>query len=620
MLAVRCLVPCALAAALAGQAPSPWAALPVPGGVVSGNLNSQGKLVVYRESNRVHVYSAFTRAWNSVPVTPGYSIRQTNDWLLIREAAVWTAFASMTGAFAPLAVSGAAEVVNPVSQRNDSLVLVRDGGALHAFSGFTGAWTSRAISPHAVVTVQRHVALLEDGSLVAGMSAFTGRWIDRLVAVPTVFGSANGTAAVAASGTALHGFSALRETWSTTPALAGPAAFVRNTDFALWRDATTSVAFSGLRGGFATAPVGATTAVATDELLAVLHDGATAHLYSAATGNWTSTPLSPAGQIRLGQAVALLSDGLVHTAFSATRGTLAAQVLPSSSQDATGSLAYVVDTATDRTCLYSAITGNWHSAPADARPGAPAIAQQMALLPTASGFRAFSARTGAFVPLSSANGVAVLASESSACLVWDQDHFHLFEPRRDVWLHHPRQSKVDPMLRLWRTSLVVIDGQDAVCFGTTAGRPWSVALPGPASGLTASSECGYVVTPSDLLAFGTLPEIAGYPQFPEFRRAMVGGADLRMWLRLPQGHAGFLGVGPKGASPTVFPGLGEVLLDLAGTVVVFVLPDPGAERRSLALPVPDDPALRGTEWFLQAAVLPPAGQPWIGEAAAVLVL
>jgi hypothetical protein len=39
-----------------------------------------------------------------------------------------------------------------------------------------------------------------------------------------------------------------------------------------------------------------------------------------------------------------------------------------------------------------------------------------------------------------------------------------------------------------------------------------------------------------------------------------------------------------------------------------------------ALPVPNDPALRNSEWYLQAVVVPAVGQPYLSDPAVVRVL
>ena len=81
---------------------------------------------------------------------------------------------------------------------------------------------------------------------------------------------------------------------------------------------------------------------------------------------------------------------------------------------------------------------------ANALPGLPNLAGTAALLPTATGFYAFSARTAAFVPLATSSGVAQTNAAAAPALVYDNASVHCFDARRDRWLSLPRNGTGQP--------------------------------------------------------------------------------------------------------------------------------------------------------------------------------
>lgn len=618
--AVRACLAALLAALAPAQAPSPWADLTVPGGASIANISSLGKLVAYTAGSQVHVFSAFTRRWQTWNVSGPVTLRQANDWLLIQDGSTWVGFAAMRGVFAPLPVSAGATVLNPSNQNNDSILLVRDGNTLHAFSGLVGSWISRSISPTALYSTQRHVALIADGSLLSGMDAYTGQWHDLIVPQAATALSTDGSAGVATAPGVLYGFSANLASWSQSAPLPG-AASVRNDDWMLWQDGLQVLAFSGLTGTFATTVVGPVLATTHDDMLCLLQTGLGVTAYSAITGSFASATASTTAGLRATVAAGLVLDGTTLLGYSAPRGTFAALSLDASADDLAGVVIAAAERTTGRPWLFSALTGQWHGAPADALPGLPLLATTCALLPTATGFRAFSARTGAFAALIAPGGVPALNSGSAGALVWDNTAIHVFDDRISSWRSTPRAGSGSVNAQLWRTSVLADDGGARLLgFGTQAGQVHLQVLPEPVQSLRANSECGYALTQNHVLAFGAVPEPTSLFQFPEFRRAFLAGGTFRLHLRLLQGDAAFLALGLRASPPASLPGLGQLLLDQTALAATFVLPDPGENRVRHALPVPALPALRGSEWWWQALVLPAGRAPYLTDAASVLVL
>jgi hypothetical protein len=602
------------AAAATAQAPSPWSDLAVPSGINQPGVTSLGKLVHHVRGGQVDVWSAFTRAWTSVPASLAATTHQTNDWLLIQDGATWTAFAATRGRFAPLAVGAGAQLLNPITQNNDSALLVLDAGTLHAFSGFTGRWTSRAVSPAAITAVQRHTALLADGTTLCGYDSFSGQWHDIVTAVPATSLSADGTAGIAVAGPTIHGFSALRGTWSSAPGFAN-ATFARSDDWGVFRDGSQALGFTGLRGSFASTAMGAVQTVVSEDLFGAFRTNTALQTFSAITGSWAQTPITGSTVVRTSSAVALAADPLLLVAYSAALGTFTALNLDSSAEDLAGSVIAAVARATGQPHLFSALTGAWQAAPPDALPGLPRLSTTAALLATTTGFRAFSCRTGAFVALATQNGFAEAVTGASPALVWDNTALHFFDGRRDLWLHEPRTGTGQPTVGIWRAAAMLFDGNDVVGFGTQSGTIGRIALPEPALAWRANSESLSVTMATHLLGFSALPLPTSLSQFPDFRRTFVAGAPFRLHLRLLPGEFAFLAGGTLAASPLGVPGLGTFLLDPPTASVALVLPEVDADRAVLTLPVPESAALRGALFWFQALVLPAAGLPYLTDTA-----
>ena len=236
---------------LAAQSPAAWTILDVPGGVQPGALQQIGKIITYTELNQVWAYSAFAHAWVATPITGSVSVRAANDLALVVDGSTYSAFASYTGRWESISLSASATVLNPTSQRNDSIWLVLDGGNLWAFTAFRGTWIQLGVGPTAAVQTERHVAIVVDGTTVHALSALHDAWVTTTApAAPSAF-RARGTAAVAASSAGLIGFSALANRWSAWPAPGTNPQITVNDDVQMISSGNVHVGFSGLRGGFA---------------------------------------------------------------------------------------------------------------------------------------------------------------------------------------------------------------------------------------------------------------------------------------------------------------------------------------------------------------------------------
>ena len=101
-------------------------------------------------------------------------------------------------------------------------------------------------------------------------------------------------------------------------------------------------------------------------------------------------------------------------------------------------------------------------------------------------------------------------------------------------------------------------------------------------------------------------------------RSGPGGA-WRQQLRLPAGHAALHAFAPRLPGASALPPFGTLWLDPQQAALQFLVGAPGEERVLLQTPIPNLATLRGTEWTVQALVLPPAGTPWLTDPSSLLL-
>jgi hypothetical protein len=275
-------------------------------------------------------------------------------------------------------------------------------------------------------------------------------------------------------------------------------------------------------------------------------------------------------------------------------------------------LATAAETATGRLWFFSSFTGQWVPVPADVTTtGNAELAWNGGLVATTTGYRAFNARSGRFVPLAT-TGTAIthVDQNSSIIAVEEGSRFSVFEPRREAWLPAPRAGPGFLNVRIWRTAVLAVDGQDAYGFASLGGTLEAVAIQGAIVDVNANSESLRIATANSLWAFGGTSELTTYAQFPEFRRLWQHGSPLDVTLADAPGGVAALGLALGVVAPIHLP-FGELLLD---PNLLLAVPMPALDadgRAQLRIPLPDDPSLAGHEAFLQALVVPPARAPFL---------
>jgi hypothetical protein len=618
----RCLFAVFCSLPVVAQRPSSWVPLTIPAGYVPANANQLGKTCVYTDGQTLRFFSGFARSWQSATlVNAAATVRVFNDLAFAVDTGQIHAFSSYRGTVETLPVSPAASIVNPSTQRNDSILVVIDGTTVWTFSAFRGQWTGHQVtSANVQVATQRHVALLADGTALYGMSAFTGSWVPAAAAGPVSRLAADGSWGVVEAGSSLHGFSAQRSAWSSAP-LPASAQHLDREDCVVYWNATTAVAYAGLRGTFAATVVTPITVVQADALVVSAQTGPQVEYFSAVLGTWTQHTMTGAPTVTVRPHLATASDAGTLAAFSPFTGNIAVAPFTVLSQSSNQGVVAAIDQVTGALWMYSALTGAWTPAPAGAATGLPDLIWCGALLNAPNGFHAFSGRSGRFVALQPGTGaVRHYDSNSSVLAVEDDNALHVFEPRREVWLSAPKANPGQPFLvRIWRTTFLAVDGAVVHGYGTCAGQIESHTLPAPPAEFTANSESLRAGVGSTLVAFGATPDIVTLHQYPEFRRVFTAGSDLEIQLHGEAGAPHFATIGLLGGAPLSLPPYGELYADPA-TLTAFgfgLLPADG--RATFRLAVPDLPGLRGLEVCFQGFVQPGAGTAYTTRLATVRV-
>ncbi|MBL8755073.1 MAG: hypothetical protein JNK15_17345 [Planctomycetes bacterium] len=607
---------CLLAAASA-QTPSAWATLPVPGGVIAANLQSQGKIVVHRGAATLDVFSAVTRNFTPIPASPTATVRLHNDCLLVVDGSTWLAFSAYTGMAVPLPVTGSATYRNGAGAVNDSVLLVADGNQLHAFSAFTGTWTTRTVSAAFAVAGQRHVAILADGPLLAGYDAFTATWTD--LALPTPLNqptlSADGSAAFATSGTTVHAFSSWQRNWRRQVVPPG-STFARGDDFGVWLGGQSSCGYSSIRGEFrAHGPRAIGLPTVFDNF--VLFDSSSGiAAFSSFTGRFREALAQPGATVTGSESVALLEDSAGTHGYSPVQDRAVLHPALGQARGASNVVAWGTDPGSGRPVFFSALTAQFHPAPGNAAAQDPALTTVAGACLVPGGCVAFSARSGRFVPLVEPAVQFVTSGASAPLLVFGQNLLHAFDARTESWVSTQRVGVGSPQPQIWRTAALVLDGTTAHSFGAFTGTWSSQPLPGPVLGSRANSEGLRVHTANHLFAASAVPSTPWLAQFPEFRRVQPASADLVHWIALPPGAIALAGYGAVVTANTPIAGFGDLWLAPAGLTASLVAGTGPLPIRT-SLPAQVATAFLGLELGLQIAVLPATGFPWLGELASV---
>ena len=611
-------------AALPAQRPASWVPLTLTNPIVPTAIGQLGKTCAYVEGNKLSFFSAFSRVWKSTTAVAASvaNLRVLNDLAFLVDQGQIIAFSSYRGEIEVLPISATATVVNPTAQRNDSILSVLDGSTLWTFTCFEGKWKSRTLmtaTPR--IVTQRHVLMVADGTNFHGMSAFDGTWVTTTSPLPSSAGFADGSWGILETPTTLYGFSAQRAAWSTTPALGVGVQSTRREDTVVYWDDNTAVAYTGLRGVFASIPITPGTTVDAEALVAVTRNNGQCNLFSAVQGTWipATAPSTAIFAIKAHQITWNDAFGTVAS-YSPFTASVTPLTVAASSVGNNDGVAAAVDVLLQRLYLFSTLTGSWVTAPADAVVAIPNFIWCGALLRSSNGFYAFSGRTGRFVPLpASAAAVAWIDSNSSVMAVEDGNTLSVFEPRREVWLSVQKVNSSPLLVRIWRTTLLAVDGSTVHGFGTLAGTFESFTLAAAPTEINANSESLRAGVGTTLACFGGAPDLVTLYQFPEFRRVYTMGSNLEIQLHAAAGSQAWALVGVIAPVPITIPVLGDLFLNPGSFSIVPLGSLPQDGRASLKFAVPDVGVLRRLEPCFQGIVAPITGTPYLTRLASVLL-
>lgn len=587
------------------QGASAFGELPISGGTTASALTQLGKIAVYDDGTALFAWSSHTRRWIGIPKSAQAILRQANDWLVVQDGTTWRAFSSMRGAWETKQLSSLASILNPASQRNDSILLVRDGNKIHSFSGFVGLWREQAIPATAQVVVQRHAAIAATDSTLWGFGAFDGVWRTQSIGATPSALFADSFGAVAEVGNTVYGYSAQSRSWASATLPGGTLARARAGDIAIWLGTPIALAWSALRGRFVTQLVGTgASQIQVNRQVAVIRRSASTLFFSSPLAAWTTSSIPGSAVLSLDATCAVLVEPTVVHGYSALTGSIATVNEAVSAPQVARAVGAVVG-ASGKPLLYSAIQSRWFAAPGNAKVGPATIAAHAALVDTTTGHAAWSSRTGRFTPLLSSGGAGISNPATSILGVLESTRLSIFDERSQRWLRRARLTAQNPSV--WRTVLLGLDGATLVGYGSQSGRleAQGVSTSVAPFTVTTSSELGTALHAHGVWAYSPLPELLTAAQYPEFRRIWTIGNTLPIYLAAPAQSAAipFLGARAAVPIPTTF---GELDIDLNALVVGVPLALSSIPSTSFEVAIPNDVALRGIELAWQALVLPRA--------------
>jgi len=623
-----CLALCTFTASpMLAQAPSAWTTLSPPGGVDAAKLTFGETVAVYRDGDYMRSYSAITRKWH--PHTPsfGTSLFVSDHLAVTPESDRWTAFSTHRGSYETLFV----DFATTTWELTDTMMLVRDGATLHVFSTFTGEWHSHAVPSTWQRRVEQRIAVFSD-YVYTGVSdggvifdATTGAWIDIPSAGERLVATTGPGSVLISRTTHCLGYSTQRATLETLPA---PVLMHGNTFGPAPQEMLVDdgVAWSGLSGALTQPPYPPpnpwyfAAGFGYSGLVVRAHKQDDPEQYVLGMdGAWIQVPtgaITDGG----GRSFIVYRDGADRHAFSVLSNQWASHTFDgdAGAVDNKGDVAVRTNLTDQHPWLFSALTGQWHEAPADVVPSTPPfgnmrLANDGAVLPTTSGLLGFSAQDATFTPIAAAG--ATRFGDGSVLGGYDAGNVYLFDAGRSHWQTIPFATAAAPSIR--DDTMLVDDGTQALGYSGASGRAEQFS---PTDAIVARGNQGrfaWLRTASSVHTFSAVPE-----HFAQTGAALgpatARGTLQRHQLQLDTGDVALFTLGPRAATaiPTVF---GELWLDPTQVAMELVVQLGGEQRVMFEYAIPDVPALRGSRWFVQPLMLRAGGVPYLADSQAFLV-
>ena len=634
------------------QAPSAWSELQPPGGVDPSKLTflppisggQIGKLLLYRDGTYLRVFSTITGQWHAHTPSFGTTPVLLGDILMVPENDRWTALSAQRGVFEPL-ILGSLVPLHP--QSTSRFAFLQVGNTVHYFAAAIGSWRSRTLPANGTVSAYGadEQLLVFTGPYPTDSSpgfsgcdvydTFTDTWYT-LPAQPNVTGvrasfSENAGCLLLLSPGQAHAatFTNRQPGWQVRPVNAQPPLFNLGGGgggggdlFTLW-----NVAYSGVTDTLT--ELNLPVAPATTGLISLGYDTQAQRYYALGIRGQSYLGLPPGSGTMFREGpfgVRIFALGTQSFAFNALDGSTApvnCDQGPFPSGGHQGILVGgVADVNTREVSVYSVATGQWHPVPPSVLPElppstAPAGSDASLLLRDSNGVVAFSGRTGAFVPLAG-SGLFRL----NGVLAVDPTAVHAFDARTDRWLSAPIAGALSNLERN-SGGFVTVSGNRAVAFSVASGHLEALDLPEPIANLGYYVLDGgaFVRTANRIVGFRGSPTIRTGATFPEGAIGNSPGSTFRCQTVVGEGALALLVYSPEVNVSLPLPPFGDLWLDPATAVPLEAIAPPAGELRARsAFAIPDVAVLRGTEWALQALVLPPQGPAYLSDLTSLRIL
>lgn len=586
---------------------SDWVAIPKPQDITIAP-NARGTTAMFQTPGEVHLFSGISKQWTTILATAVDFAEQYHSHAIVQAGTSLHGFSSRTGVVETITVSANVVLVNgPIN--NCFVTLAIDGSTVHAFSGMRGKWKTLQVSgSNPTASSTGTIGLVRDGDLVHAFSAHHGEFVPVAADAAAQFVIATETATAHSPGV-FRAFSAQQNSWATRSFPMTGISLVRS-GYALATNGNDVLAFSGLSGDLAThsasTPI---VAIEADTAVAAFVDGGDAVAYGAGRGAFAVLSGGASSSPLVDGDFAFFTDAKGVTPFSALTGAFGPKLFGGYALSTHESIGFADGIALD--FAYSPLVNDWFVAPVTPL-GPPILLRSVVVLPTATSYAAFSARSAEWVGLGVSVPLVYSASPDGATFVAHDgpNTAHVLDARigRFETVHGSSALATS----VFRNVFLAHDGATIWGYGQNAGRLQSLPLASPVVNVIPKTSIAIVETANELLVFSAKGSLSQEGRYPEYYLSVQLGNLLRLHQVAPPGAALVLFVGVKPAYLPLPGDQGVMFLDpnfVASTFPLGVMPASGILE--IDLPLPDSPALVGMKPQIQNAVLPISGAPYL---------
>lgn len=287
-----------------------------PSGAVASSSASQTWMSAVQEGTNVHLYFAFTGAWESLYYNSPPQVQVTNFCATIGDGNTVWAVSCYYGNPVPLFVAGA----SPAGVYG-TVAVATSPGFVHCFSAHQNAWSSMPVAGTASVSngfaQNPGFVKIVDANSIAFFSGSRGVFTTLPVPSSTPV-YMHRQCAIAVDGLNVYGYSALLAKVSPT-SFANPVSVTMQHYYALIDDGVSLTAFSAPKGEFSNTIYGIYSNAGGGQNVAVVTDPSGATFgYSGYTNQWLAGPVAVSPSIYVGAMSAVIVDpGIGYYGMSA---------------------------------------------------------------------------------------------------------------------------------------------------------------------------------------------------------------------------------------------------------------------------------------------------------------